>query len=143
MREVPRYLLEGPWADYVDYDTLALKLNERDIDYHMEAGSTELHFTNPGKSRAVIDVTYCLLPSAPVDPNEDDSDEGTDSGHDTAAGGNDGSSGGNDSSGGSDDGSNGSDGGDGSSDDDNDDSGVGIVVVDDPCPATVCGDVGL
>jgi hypothetical protein len=97
-REVPNYFLEGPWAEYLDFETLSLKLNEKDIDYTVEAGDTQIHFSNPGKSRAVIDISYCLIEGLPEIPADEDTDAGSDD---------------------------------------------GLIVIEDPCLATVCGDVGL
>jgi|GEM_PF-2615501 len=87
-RPVPSYFFEGPWAEYLELETLSVKLNERDINHSVDLDSGELRFTNPGKSRAVIDVTYCLSDAFPGLPDDNDSSENDDTseGDDAGAG---------------------------------------------------------
>jgi hypothetical protein len=73
--DLPRYFLQGPWAEWLDYETLRIEFNKKDIDFSVSVDTQELVFSNPGKSRAVIDVHYCLQ-TIPIDdelaPNDDE-----------------------------------------------------------------------
>ncbi len=71
-RKVPKYLMTGPWADQLDFDTLAIELNQKDIDWEVDLEDGHLSFSNPGNSRAVIDVFYCL--NGEVGGGHDDGD---------------------------------------------------------------------
>lgn len=79
-RKVPEYFLTGAWADIVDFDTLEMELNNQDIDWSVETETGKVVFSNPGKSRAVIDFFCCLKAGDAEDNTENDSDtsNGTD-----------------------------------------------------------------
>lgn len=82
-----QFLVNGPWAQYLDLDTLEIELNKKDIDYVVEVENHELRFTNPGKSRAVIDFSYCLTQSPPDDDGDGNGgSSGGDGGGDSGSG---------------------------------------------------------
>jgi hypothetical protein len=71
----PRYLLSGPWAELVDLDSLELQLNEKNVNFSVDLDSGELIFSNPGHSKAVIDVTFCLVDDPDVGGNNNNANE--------------------------------------------------------------------
>lgn len=83
-----RFVVKAEWAGKVDWQSLSLNLDQADFDFTTNIDGREVRFTNPGKSRAVIDVEYCTIPHDPQDP----SDSGT--GGDTSTGGDGSSTGG-------------------------------------------------
>jgi hypothetical protein len=130
-----RYLLAGPWAPYVDMNSLVLALNNKDIDYTLNAFDNEIHFTNPGKSKAVVDIEFCLAQTPPPDLGGGTSGGGSTTGSTgdggTTTGGTTGDGG---TTTGGTTGDDGSGGGDGAVD-----PGVTPVVGDEvPCPPGVC-----
>jgi len=121
MRDIPAYFLEGPWAPYLDLETLRMQLNQKDINFAVDTENGELVFSNPGHSRAVIDISYCLNDDFPDVHDHDDSCD-----HENGSEGGDSGS------------------GDGSMDDPSGTDGDGgVVVVVDPCDALTCGEIGL
>jgi hypothetical protein len=81
-KKAPKFKFAEKYKDLVDPQSLGVALNERDINFSFESDSGSIQFTNPGKSRAVIDVSYCIY--FPIDDSskeeEEDDDDGDDSG---------------------------------------------------------------
>jgi hypothetical protein len=90
-----RFIVKPEWAGKVDWSTLGLQLDQRNFDFTATIDGREVRFTNPGKSRAVIDISYCTIPH---DPNG--SGSGGSSGGDTGSTGSDSGSTGGTTSGG-------------------------------------------
>jgi len=95
-KKAPKFRFAQKYKDLVDPMSLAVALNERDIDCSFDHETGEIRFTNPGKSRAVIDVSYCVyFPGEGEGGGDDGNTTGGDDGNTT--GGDDGSTtGGND-----------------------------------------------
>lgn len=70
-KKAPKFRFAEKYKDYVDPDSLGLALNERDVAFSFDTETGRFEFSNPGKSRAVIDVFYCLYL-----PNNDDGGDG-------------------------------------------------------------------